>query len=61
MYGTRCPARSRVLATGIPLGKTVEVGSARIHRYRDHFQVTDLTNAGKRGLWDDLGVRYDFH
>jgi hypothetical protein len=38
-----------ILATGIPLGKTVEVGSARIHRYRDHFKVTDLTNAGKRG------------
>jgi hypothetical protein len=38
-----------VLAAGIPLGETVEFGSVRIHRYADHFQVTDLTFAGKRG------------
>lgn len=38
-----------VVAMGIPLGKTWEAGSARIHRYRDHFRVTDLENAGKRG------------
>lgn len=34
---------------GIELGRTVEIGSVRIHRYMDSFQVTDLTNAGKRG------------
>lgn len=38
-----------VFANEIPLGETKEFGSARIHRYADHFQVTDLTNAGKRG------------
>lgn len=38
-----------VKARGIPMGETAEVGSIRIHRYRDHFKVTDLTNAGKRG------------
>lgn len=38
-----------ISAMGIPLGTTWEAGSARIHRYRDHFRVTDLENAGKRG------------
>lgn len=38
-----------VLARSIPLGETVENGMVRIHRYRDHYRVTDLTNAGKRG------------
>ncbi len=37
------------LAAGIPLGKTVEQGNIRVHRYRDQFFVWDLTNAGKRG------------
>lgn len=36
-------------ASGIPLGKTFNFDSVRIHRYRDHFKVTDITNAGKRG------------
>ena len=27
----------------------VDVGTVRIHRYRDHFRIWDLTNAGKRG------------
>lgn len=40
---------ARYLQSKIPLGKTVENGAVRIHRYRDHFRVTDLTNAGKRG------------
>jgi hypothetical protein len=35
--------------TGIAMGKTVELGTVRIHRFADHFRVTDLTNAGKRG------------
>lgn len=38
-----------VLAENVPLGKTWERGNLRIHRYRDHFLITDLTNAGKRG------------
>lgn len=38
-----------ILAKNLPMGETIEVGSIRIHRYRDHFKVTDLTFAGKRG------------
>jgi hypothetical protein len=38
-----------VLANDIPLGVTREFGSVRVHRYADHFKVTDLTFAGKRG------------
>lgn len=38
-----------IKAEGIPLGKTWETGTVRIHRYRGSFQITDLTNAGKRG------------
>lgn len=38
-----------VLAAGIPLGKTWEKGDVRVHRYSDHYLVTDLVNAGKRG------------
>ncbi len=38
-----------VRADQIPMGKTWEKGSVRIHHYRNHFKVTDLTNAGKRG------------
>ena len=37
------------VAGGIPEGHTVEFGTVRVHRYRGSFQVTDLTNAGKRG------------
>lgn len=36
-------------ALAIDIGRTVEMGSVRIHRYRDVFQITDLTNAGRRG------------
>jgi hypothetical protein len=38
-----------VKADGIDLGRTFEIDSVRIHRFADHFKVTDLTNAGKRG------------
>jgi len=38
-----------IKAEGIPLGKTWETGTIRIHRYRGSFKITDLTNAGKRG------------
>lgn len=38
-----------VLAENVPMGKTWERGPVRVHRYRDHFLVTDLVNAGKRG------------
>lgn len=37
-----------VLAENVPMGKTWERGDLRIHRFRDHFRITDLTNAGKR-------------
>jgi hypothetical protein len=33
----------------IEVGQTVEIGKLRIHRYADHFELTDLTNAGIRG------------
>jgi hypothetical protein len=33
----------------ITLGKTIENGSIRIHRFRDTLRITDITNAGKRG------------
>lgn len=36
-------------APRIELGKTVELGTVRIHRFSDRFRVTDLTYAGKRG------------
>jgi len=36
-------------ATGLPLGKTIETGDLRIHRFRDMFKIWDLTHAGKRG------------
>lgn len=39
----------KVLAKGLPLGKTYQNPKVRIHRYRDQVRVTDLTNAGKRG------------
>jgi hypothetical protein len=38
-----------VTAFGIPLGKTWDNGTVRVHRFRDVFQIWDLTNAGKRG------------
>ncbi len=38
-----------ISAMGIGMGRTWEIDSVRVHRYRDHFKVTDLTNAGKRG------------
>jgi hypothetical protein len=38
-----------VQAFGVDIGRTVNVGSIRIHRYREQLQITDLTNAGKRG------------
>jgi len=42
----------RVLARALQamgVGETVERGSMRIHRYRDHYVVWDLTHAGQRG------------
>lgn len=38
-----------IKAYGVDVGRTVNVGSIRIHRYRDLFTVHDLTNAGLRG------------
>lgn len=38
-----------VKANGIEVGRTVNIGDFRIHRYSEMFQITDLTNAGKRG------------
>ncbi len=38
-----------VKAYGIEIGRTVNVGSVRIHRYSESFLAHDLTNAGKRG------------
>lgn len=39
----------RSIAEGLEIGKTIENGNLRIHRYRPSIEVTDLTNAGKRG------------
>lgn len=36
-------------ARGVEVGRTVVVGDVRIKRFADHFRITDLTNAGKRG------------
>lgn len=33
----------------LQMGKTLENGMVRVHRYADYFKVWDLTNAGKRG------------
>lgn len=33
----------------IAVGHTVDTGTVRIHRYADSFEVTDITNAGRRG------------
>jgi hypothetical protein len=44
------PSKTLVPASSpIEIGTTVENGSLRIHRYRDHLVLWDLTNAGKRG------------
>jgi len=40
---------ARYLEAALGVGRTLDDGSVRIHRYRDHLRVTDLTNAGKRG------------
>lgn len=40
---------ARVVEAGIAEGRSWEIDKVRIHRYRDHFNVTDLENAGKRG------------
>ena len=44
---------------GLDVGKTIESGSIRIHRYRSSIVVTDLTNAGKRGKKCDEIAAYD--
>lgn len=36
-------------ATRLTVGTTIENGTLRAHRYRDHVVLWDLTNAGKRG------------
>jgi hypothetical protein len=41
--------KASVGASALGIGREIEVGNVRIHRYRDQFQVWDLTNAGKRG------------
>jgi hypothetical protein len=38
----------RRIVEGIDPGKTLEKDNLRIHRYYDHVDVTDLTNAGKK-------------
>jgi hypothetical protein len=40
---------ARVLNEGLKVGDTVENGHLRVHRYRGSMEVTDLTNAGKKG------------
>lgn len=53
----------RFLAKGIPMGQTYQNPKIRLHRYRDHFRVQDLTFAGKRGKKvNDLyiGLNYSF-
>lgn len=40
---------ARYKLSGVEMGRTVNVGTIRIHRYNDHFVITDLTNAGMRG------------
>lgn len=44
----------------VELGREVEVGTIRIHRWSDQISITDLTNAGKRGkkveeVWVSVG------
>ena len=39
----------RYLFSELGVGRTFFTGVLKIHRYRDQIQVTDLTNAGKRG------------
>ena len=36
-------------SAGVRVGDTVESGSIRLHRYNSSLQVTDISNAGKRG------------
>jgi hypothetical protein len=47
------------LQEAIPIGKTLEVGNLRIHRFRSSIRVTDITNAGKRGKKVDEFALYD--
>lgn len=48
-HTSRRVASRFVKSFGIPLGKTWDSGTVRIHRYAESFLITDLTNAGKRG------------
>jgi len=36
-------------AAGLSVGQTIENENVRVHRYRPSVEITDLTNAGKRG------------
>ena len=49
---------NKVVAS-LPMGKTLERGSIRIHRWHTTVRVTDLTNAGKRGKRCDQAVVYN--
>lgn len=40
---------ARYKLSGVEMGREVTQGTVRIHRYSDHFVITDLTNAGLRG------------
>jgi hypothetical protein len=40
---------ARYKLSGVEMGREVTVGTVRIHRYSDHFVITDLVNAGLRG------------
>lgn len=37
------------VARGLPLGRTFQNEKVRVHRWADFLEVTDLTNAGKKG------------
>jgi hypothetical protein len=38
-----------VSASSIPIGKGYFSGTLKVHRYRENIQITDMTNAGRRG------------
>ena len=50
---------AKELVGGLDVGKTMEKGNIRIHRYRSSIHIWDLTNAGKRGKRVDVIAVYD--
>jgi hypothetical protein len=52
-------AVSKLISAGLPVGETIERDALRTHRYRSSVEITDLTDAGRRGKRCRQCVVYD--